>query len=319
MLLIVLVFSLVALERRTELGISRALGARRRDVILLLAVEGGLYSLISSLFGLGAGLALALGIIRLAQGLVEQYGFHLEPVIQPASIAASYGLSVVLTFLAVTVTAWRSSRFSVVTAIRDLPDPVGGPPGWPALALGLALAVAGPLLVGLAVAHRLSLAYAVGVALGIVGLALVARWLLLRMGLRGPERVVFTLAGVALIGWWVLPISLFPPVVEMSFLSGVTMLLGSVWVLAYNVGLLRRVRARAALWLASRTVLDVAGAAPTAVWWMLPVKPPNSAPARWRSSRFQPPPARSRNLRIPADGKRRGREARGRGNRHLEQ
>src|SRR5262249_49415481 len=67
MLLIVLVFSLVALERRTELGISRALGARRRDVILLLAIEGGLYSLISSLFGLGAGLALALGIISLAE------------------------------------------------------------------------------------------------------------------------------------------------------------------------------------------------------------------------------------------------------------
>jgi putative ABC transport system permease protein len=72
MLLIVLVFSLVALERRTELGISRALGARRSDVILLLAIEGGLYSLISSLFGLGAGLALALGIIGLAHGLVEQ-------------------------------------------------------------------------------------------------------------------------------------------------------------------------------------------------------------------------------------------------------
>src|SRR4029077_872426 len=36
--------------------------------------------------------------------------------------------------------------------------------------------------------------------------------------------------------------------VEMSFLSGVTMLLGSVWVIAYNVGILRRVRAPAALW-----------------------------------------------------------------------
>jgi putative ABC transport system permease protein len=41
---------------------------------------------------------------------------------------------------------------------------------------------------------------------------------------------------------------LFPPVVEMSFLSGVTMLLGAVWVLAYNVGLLRRLRPPAALW-----------------------------------------------------------------------
>ena len=68
MLLIVLVFSLVALERRTELGITRALGGRRREVILLLALEGGLYSVISSLFGLGGGLALALGIIAPGAG-----------------------------------------------------------------------------------------------------------------------------------------------------------------------------------------------------------------------------------------------------------
>jgi putative ABC transport system permease protein len=248
MLLIVLVFSLVALERRTELGISRALGARRRDVVLLLAIEGGLYSVISSLFGLGAGLALALGIITLAQGLVEQYGFHLEPVIQPASIAASYGLGVVLTFIAVTATAWRSSRFSIVTAIRDLPDPVGGPPGVRSLVLAALPVLGGPALIAFAIAHRLSLAYAGGVLLTIVGIAMVARWILLRIGLRGPERIVFTVAGLALIVWWMLPISLFPPVVEMSFLSGVSMLLGAVWVLAYNVGLLQRVRGRLALW-----------------------------------------------------------------------
>jgi putative ABC transport system permease protein len=248
MLLIVLVFSLVALERRTELGISRALGARRRDVIMLLAIEGGLYSVISSLFGLGAGLALALGIIGLAQGLVEQYGFHLEPVIQPASLAASYGLDVVLTFVAVTLTAWRSSRFSIVTAIRDLPDPIGTAPGFSALCAAVVPLAGGPLLVVLAIGHRLSLLYAAGVAITIVGLALTARWGLLRAGLRGAERAVFTLAGLALIGWWVLPIGLFPTVVEMSFLSGVSMLLGAVWVLAYNVGLLRRVRGRLALW-----------------------------------------------------------------------
>ncbi|MGI9147184.1 MAG: FtsX-like permease family protein [Chloroflexota bacterium] len=248
MLLIVLVFSLVALERRTELGITRALGARRREVVLLLAIEGGLYSVISSLFGLGAGLALAFGIIALAQSLVEQYGFHLEPVIEPTSVAASYGLGVVLTFVAVTATAWRSSRFSIVTAIRDQPDPVAAGPGWRGLLVSVVPALAGPLLVAFAVLHRLSLAYAAGVALGIVGTALLARWVLLRAGLRGPERVVFTLAGVALIVWWMLPVSLFPAVVEMSFLSGVTMLLGAVWVVAYNVGLLRRLPAASGLW-----------------------------------------------------------------------
>jgi putative ABC transport system permease protein len=248
MLLIVLVFSLVALERRGELGISRALGARRGDVILLLALEGGLYSLISSLFGLGGGLLLALTIIGLAQGLVEQYGFHLEPVVEPGSLIASYGLGVVLTFVAVTATAWRASRFSIVTAIRDLPDPPPGLPGWRSLLVSLTPLVLGPALVVGGVLGRLSLVYAAGVAVAIIGLALVARWLLRRLGLRGPERVVFTLAGAALIGWWVLPLAIFPSVVEMSFLSGIAMLLGAVWVIAYNVGLLRGTRARAPLW-----------------------------------------------------------------------
>jgi len=77
------------------------------------------------------------------------------------------------------------------------------------------------------------------------------RWctlVLVRAGLRGPERVVVTLAGLALIVWWMLPVSIFPSVVEMSFLSGVTMLLGAVWVVAYNVGLLRRLPAPSGLW-----------------------------------------------------------------------
>jgi putative ABC transport system permease protein len=248
MLLIVLVFSLVALERRTELGISRALGARRSQVIMLLAIEGGLYSLISSLFGLGGGLVLGLAIIGLAQGLVEQYGFHLEPVIEPTSIAASYGLGVVLTFVAVTLTAWQSSRFSIVTAIRDLPDPGGAVPGWRALLVSAVTTLVGAGLVAVALGHRLSLAYAAGVALTIVGLALVARWALLRAGRRGPERLVFTVAGLALIGWWLIPLSPFPRLVEMSFLSGVSMLLGAVWVIAYNVGILRRIHTPAALW-----------------------------------------------------------------------
>ncbi len=248
MLLIVLVFSLVALERRAELGISRALGARRRDVVLLLALEGGMYSLISSAFGLAAGLALALGIIGLAQGLVEQYGFHLAPVVEPGSLAASYGLGVVLTFIAVTATAWRSSRFSIVTAIRELPDPPPGPPRWRSLVLSAAPLLGGLLLAASGIQNRLSLAYAGGVALAIVGAALVLRWALRRLGWRGPERVVFTLAGVALTVWWALPLAFFPPFVEMSFLGGVSMLLGAVWVIAYNVGLLRGRRTGMALW-----------------------------------------------------------------------
>ena len=241
MLLIVLVFSLVALERRTELGITRALGARRGDVILLLAIEGGLYSVISSLFGLGGRAGAGAGHHQPGAGPGRAVRLPPGARVEPASIAASYGLGVVLTFVAVSLTAWRSSRFSIVTAIRDLPDP-SRRAGWRALAAARRQRSLARCWWASACSHRLSARVRRRRRAGIIGMALLARWLLLRLGLRGPERVVFTLAGLALIGWWLLPLSLFPTVVEMSFLSGVSMLLGAVWVLAYNVGLLRSLR-----------------------------------------------------------------------------
>lgn len=255
-LLIVLVFSLLALERRGELGITRALGGNRRDVVMLLAMEGAIYSIVSAAFGLVAGVALAFAIVGLASSLVAQYGFRLEPSVQPASLALSFGLGVALTFATVTLTAWRSSRFSIVTAIRDLPDPPGGRPRLVALALDLLPLLAGVLLVRLGLDRVWSLAYAAGITAVIIGLALVARWLLLVAGLRGPERVVFTLAGGALVVWWGVPVEwlrqaglpVLPRTPDMSFLGGLGLLLGVVWLMAYNVGLLRVRRGGGLLW-----------------------------------------------------------------------
>lgn len=256
LLLIVLVFSLLALERRSELGIMRALGGRRQDVILLLALEGGLYALISSLFGLGGGVAIGWLLVSYAAGLVRDYGFRLEPRVEPASLAVAYGVGVVITFFTVTFTAWRSSRFSIVTAIRETGDPEGGPPGVRSLVLCAVPLAGGIGLVLLGVSRSWSLAYAAGVAAGVAGAALVLRWLLRWLGVRRGERLVFTLAGLVLVLWWSVPPEWFrrvglpvvPRVVEMSFLAGVAMLLGAVWLLAYNVGVLRRLRGGASAW-----------------------------------------------------------------------
>lgn len=256
LLLIVLVFSLLALERRGELGVLRALGGRRRDVIMLLALEGALYSLASSVFGLALGIALAYGLIALADRLAAQYGFHLEPAVEAGSLALSFALGWVLTFVTIVFASWRSSRFSIVTAIRDLPDPVSGRAGLRGLLAGALILVGGYVLIKLGFERFWSLAYACGVALAIVGLALLARWLLRRIGARGSERVVLSLAGLGLLTFWYLPVEwlqflglpAFGRVLEMSALSGMAMLLGAVWVVAYNVGLLRLIRGGASLW-----------------------------------------------------------------------
>ena len=252
LLLIVLVFSLVALERRTELGVVRALGGRRADVIALMAIEGALYSLISAVFGLAGGVLLALGIVSLAGGLVEQYGFELEPSVQVSSLALSFGLGALLTFVTITLTSWRASRFSIVSAIRDLPEPASERAGLRSLAPAVVTLGVGIGLLELGLQRAASLPYAAGVTITIVGLALVVRWLLVRLGWRGPERLVFTFAGLVLIGWWVVPwswlVRLHLPVVprtpDMTFLAGLGLLLGAVWVIAYNIGLLRLVQRR---------------------------------------------------------------------------
>lgn len=265
-LLIVLIFSLLALARRGELAVMRALGGRRRDVVLLVAVEGGLYSLISGVFGLVGGVALAYGLISFASALVAQYGFRLQPTVQPGSVVISYALGVLLTFVSVTVTAWRSSRLSITRAIRDLPEPPNPRPGVRWLIGGLLPLVVGAVLIPVGVQRGLSLGYAGGVVLALIGCALVGRWVVRRLGARGwAERALFSLAGAALIGWWLVPpvvlralhVPVFPPTLELSFLSGLSMLLGAVWLIAYNMGLLRALRGRVPLWRVSVAYLAV--------------------------------------------------------------
>ncbi|MBI2755332.1 MAG: FtsX-like permease family protein [Chloroflexi bacterium] len=255
-LLIVLLFSLLALERRSELGVTRALGARRRDVVAALALEGALYAAVASLAGAALGVVVALGLVTLAGSLVGDFGFRLVPRVEPASLAVSVGLGFALTFATLVVTSWRSSRFSIVSAIRDLPEPPARPPSLLATILAALPLLAGGVLTLFGSRQGLSLAYAAGVVLTIVGLALSIRALALRAHLPLAERVVFTNGGLLLILWWQVPttwlaragLPSLPPAVEMAFLGGIAGLLGAVWVVAYNVGLLGGRASRFVVW-----------------------------------------------------------------------
>src|SRR5579859_3164656 len=52
LLLILLIFVLLAAERRAEMGMARAIGVQRRHLILMFLFEGSLYDLLSSFIGL---------------------------------------------------------------------------------------------------------------------------------------------------------------------------------------------------------------------------------------------------------------------------
>ena len=127
-LLIFLIFVMLAAARRSELGMARAVGARRWHLIQMFVFEGTAYSLVSGVVGVGLGLlasALIVGIINqiFAGGGAGADDFQLTRHFELRSAVVAYCLGMVITFITVAVSAYRVSRMNIVAAVRDLPTP----------------------------------------------------------------------------------------------------------------------------------------------------------------------------------------------------
>ncbi len=127
-LLIFLIFVMLAAARRSELGMARAIGAKRWHLIQMFVFEGTAYSLVSGLVGVGLGLlasALIVGIINqiFAGGGAGADDFQLTRHFELRSAIVAYCLGMVITFITVGVSAYRVSRMNIVAAVRDLPTP----------------------------------------------------------------------------------------------------------------------------------------------------------------------------------------------------
>src|SRR5205823_5090656 len=150
-LLIFLIFVMLAAERRSELGIARAVGTRRGHLVQMFLYEGIAYDLIAAAVGALIGIAVAYGMVLVMAGAFDTSGdFHISYSVKPTSVVLAYTIGVLLTLAVVAFSAWRVSRMNIVSAIRNLADP---PPekarrrrwvlGIAGIALGAALAAWG--------------------------------------------------------------------------------------------------------------------------------------------------------------------------------
>ena len=127
-LLIFLIFVMLAAARRSELGMARAIGARRWHLVQMFVFEGTAYSLVAGVVGVGLGLlasALIVGIINqiFAGGGAGADDFQLTRHFELRSAIVAYCLGMVITFVTVAVSAYRVSQMNIVAAVRDLPAP----------------------------------------------------------------------------------------------------------------------------------------------------------------------------------------------------
>lgn len=116
--LIVNTFSMLIAQRTRELGLLRALGADRRQVRRSVLTEALLLGLVGSTLGLGAGIGLASGLIR----LMSVFGMNLkttEMVIGWGTPAAAYVVGLGVTFVAAYLPARRAATVSPMAALVE--------------------------------------------------------------------------------------------------------------------------------------------------------------------------------------------------------
>lgn len=197
-LLLINIFRMLAEERRSELGMLRAMGLQRRALVGAFASEGWLYAVVASAVGVAVGLGVGRLVMAGAQRVFDQRNSDFRLPIRfdytGQSLGIGFAMGLVIAMVTIVLTSIAISRFNVIAAIRDFE--VEKRPRrkrwilalWTFGALaGLALLVGG--LAGTALVPM------------IVGGALIA--LCTRFGLRGrvPERPLVTATTLLALVW----------------------------------------------------------------------------------------------------------------------
>ena len=133
-ILIVMIFVMLAAERRSELGIARAVGMQRGQLVQMFVTEGLIYDLFAAAIGVALGLAVSYAMVGFIGGLFNDVAgmaddqlnganlFRFRFTVIPSTIIIGYCLGVLFTFAVVTFASYRVSRLNIIAAIRDLPE-----------------------------------------------------------------------------------------------------------------------------------------------------------------------------------------------------
>jgi putative ABC transport system permease protein len=228
LMLITSIVVMLAEERKTEMGIQRAVGLRRAHLTQLFSLEGFLYALAAAAIGALAGLGVAAVILYVVgQILFPASGIALRWDI--SSLTLGFALGFLLTLGAIVLSSGRISRLNIVRAIRNIPEPTTRKLTIGQIILGILLFVFGLLALLGGAALGDGAVFTGGVALIPMGIAVLVHK---RVG----ARLAFTSAGLFLVVWNLIPVQLFPgaAVIALFIVTGIMMIAGGVLLVVFN-------------------------------------------------------------------------------------
>jgi putative ABC transport system permease protein len=174
--LIINTFSMLVAQRTREIGLMRAIGSSRKQVNRSVLVEATLLGVFGSILGVGAGVGLAVGLMK----LMSAAGMDLSTrdlTVKATTPVIGLVLGVVVTVLAAYLPARRAGKVSPMAALRDAGTPADGKAGLVRGIIGLVLTGAGTFALFTAAnadkASDGSLVLGAGVVLTLIGFVII--------------------------------------------------------------------------------------------------------------------------------------------------
>jgi putative ABC transport system permease protein len=242
-MLLVVIFAMLAEERKSELGMLRAIGMKRSRLVRTFILEGTVYALVASLIGIVVGMGVGRAVVIVAARIFNRLpagegGLTLAFHVTPITIINGFAMGFLIAFATVVVTSLRISRINIIAAIRDLPIEGGRrlKRRWVVISTILAA--------GCAVASVFAIAnnQAVGTYLfPSLGLLLLCP-LLVRVA---PNRWVYTAVPLAILAWALLANAVRPGILDRAptaayVILGVLLTFSAVFLVTQNEGLITR-------------------------------------------------------------------------------
>jgi putative ABC transport system permease protein len=236
-ILIVNIFTMLAEERKSELGMARAMGMTRSDLLQMFLFEGSTYSLAAAALGTLAGLLVAAGLIFGMNNVfaIGEFGgipFHFEI----SSLINAFCLGTIITLLTIAAASWRVTKINIVRAIRDIPEPMFDRASKKVVLLGGIFTAL--MLTMFAFGFENPVVRYVTPCLAFFGIAFVIRGF-------ASARIAFSVAGIGIIAYTLYSITSFFTGTDESIqylfvVSGVFLVLAAVMIVMFNSSLVVR-------------------------------------------------------------------------------
>jgi putative ABC transport system permease protein len=282
-LLIFMIFVMLAAERKPEMGMARAVGAQRGNLVQAFLAEGMAYNLIAGIIGSALGVAAAIGLIVgfLKWSLGDELGF-ISGKVTVQSLVISYCLGVVITFITVVIASMNVSNVNIVAAIRGTPEDETPEPrrkiSWLWVVLGIPAMIIPPLGIWFLFRKGLGLPWAwilapIGFLLGVLTIMLAnsggSEFLfsfgfciiplsaaLLASYYKAPARLTWTIVGLILAFYWMAPVNIGEKLlgremtgdIEMFVVSGIMVVVAFTLIIVFNARLLTLLFQRGGTW-----------------------------------------------------------------------